>query len=123
MLSCIIFDSNKVSELIIKNFLKNANIEMCISFCEKLEVKQLLKTIDANEPNLIIIEYELYCNCIYDIISSIRRKLPSTVVYVVSNEIKRKEMKKLITFGVNDIFIKPFIDAHFVMAINMLTNN
>lgn len=122
MLNGLIFEKNKVSELQMKMFLKDAGIDLCLSYCKELELKEIMKLIDTNLPNCIVLEYELYCENIYDIMISVKDKLPDTRLFIVANKMKTKVKNELLAIGVSDVFIKPFIDEKVVSTISRLTN-
>ncbi len=123
MLNCIILESNKISELLITSFFHNAKIDVVASYCERVDSRALYEIVDNAAPSCIVIEFELYCDNIYDIISNIRQIVPKCVIIVVSNKLKSNDRKQLISAKVDDIFIKPIIDTHFYRAIRMLVYN
>ncbi len=123
MINSIILESNKISELLITSFFNNARIDVTASYCERVDSKKIFEIVDYSAPSCIVIEYELYCDNIYDIISNIRQIVPECVIIIVSNKIKKSVKKQLINATVDEVFIKPIIDTHFYRAIRMLVYN
>ncbi len=114
MINCLVFDSNKISELLIKSYLNKSHIKADYSFSDCVDYKDIIESIDILKPNFIILDFELYDKNLKSIILHIKSTTPSCKIIIVTNKIKKAYIKELYSMGIYKVFKRPFIDADFI---------
>ncbi len=111
MENSLIFDSNLVSEKIVNSYFRKMKINILGSFNEKADILSLVK---LNEPEYIVIDYELYSDEFCDIICNVKEIVPQSKIIIVTNKINKFKKNKIKEYFIEDIFERPFIDADFI---------
>ncbi len=117
MINSLIFDNNKMSEIIIRNFLINSKIVISESHCNFVEFKDLMESIEHHDPDYIIIDFELYHNFLKEIIEGVRKTTPQCKIIIVTNRITNRDRELLNKQGIVATFTRPFVDADFISVL------
>lgn len=113
----LIFENNKLSELLVSKFFLTSKIYISKSCCEK---EDILSFCEKYEPAIILIEYDLYQQSIYDTISKIKSMLKNSKIIITTNNKNKRIMQSLIAQGADYVLIKPFTEVEIIKLLSEL---
>ncbi len=117
MRNSLIFDNNRMSELIIKSFLQSKKVVLSSSFVKFVEYSEVVLCVEEHTPDFVILDFTLYRNILDKIISDVREIVPECKVIIVADAVTKLEKNMLYELGIEYIFTRPFIDADFVAVL------
>lgn len=113
----LIFENNKLSELLVNKFFLTSNIYISKSSCSK---EDILYFCEEYEPTIVLIEYDLYEKSIYDTISKIKNMLKDSKVIITINNKNRRIMQSLLVEGADYVLLKPFTEVEIIKLLSEL---
>lgn len=114
MVNSLIFDNNVFSENIIRSYFYRAKVNVYNSYSRRVDV---LSQIVEHEPDICVIDYYLYNDCLLEMLKNINRYVPSCEIIIVADKMSKMNEFDLIEKGVKGILKRPFVDADFIELI------
>ncbi|WP_338844673.1 response regulator [Massilia sp. W12] len=104
-LKAMIIDPSAISRDLLNAILLNESYEVV---AHASQGRQALALAQKHKPQIICVDMSVVYEEGMDFMAEVRRALPKTLVFMMSNELKRDTLQDALQRGVQAVIIKPF---------------